>query len=119
MPESHPDIQTVNHMYGAACASPQTSDHGARALTLKAHSELGESSRVRALRPDAGRIPSGKRRRRSNLLAVISPVTILLGPTDEFTGWLRGLFLVTRQLGWEGVHAADAAERDERCNNAA
>ena len=67
MPESHPDIQTVYHMYGAACASPQTSDHGARALTLKAHSELGESSRVRALRPDAGRIPSGKRRRRSNL----------------------------------------------------
>lgn len=42
MPESHPDIQTVYHMYGAACASPQTSDQGARALTLKAHSELGE-----------------------------------------------------------------------------
>jgi hypothetical protein len=52
VPESHPDIQTVYHMYGAACASPQTSDQGARALTLKAHSELGESSRAltRALR---------------------------------------------------------------------
>jgi hypothetical protein len=56
VPESHPDIQTVYHMYGAACASPQTSDQGARALTLKAHSELGESSRAltRALRLGLG-----------------------------------------------------------------
>jgi hypothetical protein len=68
VPESHPDIQTVYHMYGAACASPQTSDQGARALTLKAHSELGESTHVRSQELyGSGRIPSGKRRKRSNL----------------------------------------------------